>query len=69
MMQLIADSTYKVFGQPVSSDVFLLWLLGITVVWLSIRLQKDRLDRLRIADFFKRSGSTVVLIEWNTSNC
>jgi len=65
MISLLAVTTYKVFGKPVSPAVFLLWFLGALAVWLSFRLLKDRLDRARIADYVKQGGGVVARIVWN----
>ncbi|MBI5820615.1 MAG: zinc ribbon domain-containing protein [Verrucomicrobia bacterium] len=65
MMPLLAETTYRVFGDLVTPGVSLLWFLGAFGLWLGIRLIKDRLDRSRIADYVEQGGGSVVRIAWN----
>lgn len=64
-MQLLADTTYRVFGTPVESGMSLLWFFGALALWLGFRLLNDRLDRSRISDYVEQGGGSVVRIAWN----
>ncbi len=64
-MPLLAETTFRLFGNPVSFGKFLLWLIGALALWLVLRLIEGRFDRSRIADYIAQGGGTVVRIEWN----